>query len=426
MSVFKAVVHTLSSRLLSAILNFVLLWFTARWMGAEVRGEISLYFSSIYLLVLVSGFAGGSTLIYLAPRFALKQLLLLSYVWCAGVSLLMVPALAWWPGLPSPSLTWWIVSSLLFNLTAVNRYLIIGLDRIKTDNLLALCQNSLLLAFLVWLVLGMNEKQLDSFVWAFVGAWGSTWLLSLLIVIKAPKPQVKESAWIPLIKTSFGMGLLAQSTNLAQFIAYRIQYYLLAAQAGKEAVGVFSTAVSLAEAVWMITQSISIVQLSKIVQKNDRQEAAQWSLPWFKISLLLSFVALLVLLILPSSLFAFVFGPAFGTLSPLLYALSPGILALAGSNILTHYFAGTAQLRINLGASLLSLISVTALSMLLLSNFGILGAAWASSLAYLTSAAWLIYHFNKQFPVSLRNWLPGGQELNLLVNYLRSYMKKKQ
>lgn len=239
MSASKAILHTLSSRFVGAALNLLLLWFTSRWMGAGVRGEISLYFSSIYLLVLVSGFAGGSTLIYLAPRFSLNRLLMLAYGWCLGVSLLLVPALAWWPGLPAPQLGWWMVSSLLFNLTAANRYVLLGEGRIQTDNLLGIGVNAIQFLLLLALVLGTASRSLQAFVWAFVGAWGAAWLISLVLLMRAERQSSKETAWRPLLKAAFGLGFLAQITNLAQFIAYRIQFYLIDVAAGKEAVGVF-------------------------------------------------------------------------------------------------------------------------------------------------------------------------------------------
>lgn len=423
MSATKAILHTLSSRFVGAALNLLLLWFTARWMGAGVRGEISLYFSSIYLLVLVSGFAGGSTLIYLTPRFATNRLLMLAYGWCLGVSLLLVPALAWWPGLPAPQLGWWIVSSLLFNLTAANRYVLLGQGRIQTDNLLGIGVNLMQFALLLLLVLGTNSTNLQAFVWAFVGAWGAAWLISLALLMRAKRQGSTESAWKPLLKAAFGMGFMAQTTNLAQFVAYRIQFYLIDVATGKEAVGIFSTAVSLAEAVWMITQSISLVQLSRIVQSDDKQAAAQWSLPWFKISIILSTLVLGVLLLLPKEVFVWVFGKDFNQISSLLLALAPGVLTLAGSNILAHYFAGTAQLRFNLGASLLSLAVVVTSSHLLLPHWGIVGAALASSAAYIAGALWLMWQFKKQHPVSWRLWLPGKQDVQLIRNFIAQYVR---
>lgn len=423
MSATKAIFHTLSSRFVGAALNLLLLWFTSRWMGAGVRGEISLYFSSIYLLVLVSGFAGGSTLIYLAPRFALNRLLVLAYGWCLGVSLLLVPALAWWPGLPAPQLGWWMVSSLLFNLTAANRYLLLGQGRIQTDNLLGIGVNAIQFLLLLVLVLGTASRSLQAFVWAFVGAWAATWLISLIVLMRTERQLSTETAWKPLLKAAFGLGFLAQMTNLAQFVAYRIQFYLIDVAAGKEAVGVFSTTVSLAEAVWMITQSISLVQLSRIVQSDDKAAAAQWSLPWFKISVLLSALVLGFLLLLPAEAYVWIFGKDFGQIPSVLFALAPGVLALAGSNILAHYFAGTAQLRFNLGASLLSLAVVTNCSHLLLTHGGIVGAAWASSVAYILGALWLMWQFKKQHPVSLRQWFPGKQDVQLIRKFIAQYVR---
>lgn len=423
MSATKAIFHTLSSRFVGAALNLLLLWFTSRWMGAGVRGEISLYFSSIYLLVLVSGFAGGSTLIYLAPRFALNRLLVLAYGWCLGVSLLLVPALAWWPGLPAPQLGWWMVSSLLFNLTAANRYLLLGQGRIQTDNLLGIGVNAIQFLLLLALILGTASQSLQAFVWAFVGAWGATWLISLILLMRTERKLSTETAWKPLLKAAFGLGFLAQMTNLAQFVAYRIQFYLIDVAAGKEAVGVFSTTVSLAEAVWMITQSISLVQLSRIVQSDDKAAAAQWSLPWFKISILLSALVLGFLLLFPAEAYVWIFGKDFGQIPSVLFALAPGVLALAGSNILAHYFAGTAQLRFNLGASLLSLAVVTSCSHLLLTHRGIVGAAWASSVAYILGALWLMWQFKKQHPVSLRQWFPGKQDVQLIRKFIAQYVR---
>lgn len=423
MSATKAIFHTLSSRFVGAALNLLLLWFTSRWMGAGVRGEISLYFSSIYLLVLVSGFAGGSTLIYLAPRFALNRLLVLAYGWCLGVSLLLVPALAWWPGLPAPQLGWWMVSSLLFNLTAANRYLLLGQGRIQTDNLLGIGVNAIQFLLLLALVLGTASRSLQAFVWAFVGAWGATWLISLILLMRTERQLSTETAWKPLLKAAFGLGFLAQMTNLAQFVAYRIQFYLIDVAAGKEAVGVFSTTVSLAEAVWMITQSISLVQLSRIVQSDDKAAAAQWSLPWFKISVLLSALVLGFLLLFPAEAYVWIFGKDFGQIPSVLFALAPGVLALAGSNILAHYFAGTAQLRFNLGASLLSLAVVTSCSHLLLTHGGIVGAAWASSVAYILGALWLMWQFKKQHPVSLRQWFPIKQDVQLIRKFIAQYVR---
>jgi O-antigen/teichoic acid export membrane protein len=73
----------------AAALQFVLLVLTARWFGVEFRGEIALFNATVNLVVLVVGFTGGSSIVYLAARDAtrgyLRQLLIVSYAFAVTV-----------------------------------------------------------------------------------------------------------------------------------------------------------------------------------------------------------------------------------------------------------------------------------------------------------------------------------------------------
>ena len=67
---FRRVLHTFVSRGINAVLNLLLVLVTARFLGAEVRGEISLLVASMNLSLHAVGLAGGAALLYLVPRFA--------------------------------------------------------------------------------------------------------------------------------------------------------------------------------------------------------------------------------------------------------------------------------------------------------------------------------------------------------------------
>jgi O-antigen/teichoic acid export membrane protein len=398
-------------------------WFTARWMGAEVRGEISLFVASLYVLVLISGFFGGGTLIYLAPRFSTKALLFISYAWALLVSLVFVPALFLWPGLPEPQLIFWVVASLLFNLTSVNRYLMIGLKRIKEDNLLGIVVNLFQLLFLLFFVFWGNQYNLQAFVNAFILAWILIFLLSFWPIRESLKARTTIVPWGKVINSMFSLGFIAQITNLAQFIGYRVQYYLIDLQMNKQAVGVFSTAVSLTEAIWMISQSISLVQLSHIANLQDTSEAASLSLRWMKVSLVLSLLAILALLTLPSALYKQLFGLEFKDMYSIILRLSPGILMLAGSNILAHYFAGKGKLKDNLVASFITLVLVALSSYFLLASGGLNGAAWSSSIAYTGAAIWLVWRFQKSEKRPIQEWLPSVNDYKEIRTKLKTYVR---
>lgn len=418
----KTILHTFASKLLNALLNMGLVVLTARIMGAEVRGEISLLIATLYLFVLGSGFVGGSTLIYLAPRFPLRKLLVIAYVWAIFVALVLVPAIYLSLGLPAPALGHWMLLALIFNLTAVNRYMLLALEKLKTDNRLGVVINAILLILLAGLLFTDAARVLHTFVIAFYGAWGMALLVSAWLIRAAWRKDNNQSWWV-VVQAMWKYGALAQGANFAQFLGYRIQFYLIGAILTKEDLGVFSVAVALSEALWMITQSISLVQLSKIANMSDGRSSAPLTVSLMKLSVAVTFVAMLVLLVLPESLFVFVFGQAFGPVRLLIAAMFPGILALAASNILIHYYAGIGRLGINFLISLLTLLLVAGSNYVLMPLFGLMGAAWASSLAYVLAALAIAWYFILDQKQSYQLLLPQRADLTQLQALFKQYVR---
>lgn len=401
----KVILHTFASKLLNALLNLGLVVLTARVMGAEVRGEISLLIATLYLFVLASGFVGGSTLIYLAPRFPVRKLLIWAYVWAAFVALIILPLVYFTLGLPQPHLVHWIILALIFNLTAVNRYTLLALEKIKLDNNLGVVINLVLLLTLGGLLFFQGTPSLTTFMLAFYVAWGAAFIVSAWLIRSSWRKNGAES-WLAVGKAMFKYGSMAQGANFAQFLGYRLQFYLIGALLSKEALGVFSVAVALSEALWMITQSISLVQLSKISNMADGRSSADFTVRLMKLSIGLTALAMLALLILPESLFVFVFGADFEPVKDLIVWMVPGILALAASNILIHYYAGTGKLGINFLISLLTLVLVVTANYGLMPLFGLKGAAAASSIAYLVAACAIALYFIQDHKLSFRVLFP--------------------
>ena len=83
----KRILQHFAARVLTAGLSFVVVWLTARYLGAAGRGQISLFFTDVSGLALLAGLVGGSSLIYLVPRRNVWLLLLPAYGWGTLVSL---------------------------------------------------------------------------------------------------------------------------------------------------------------------------------------------------------------------------------------------------------------------------------------------------------------------------------------------------
>lgn len=420
----RLILHTFATKLINAALNFMLVVLTARELGASIRGDISLLVATLYIFVLISGFVGGSAVIYLAPRYNKGLILRLGYVWATLVALVLVPLSALFFDLPAPHLIHWMVLSLLFNLSAINRYMLIALGKIKTDNAIGLGVNILQLSVL-WLLLQLGlTPAFDLFLYAFYAAWLMAFGISLALLRKywvLHEPSPWRNTWNKL----WSYGALAQGANLAQFLGYRIQYYLIGLYLTKADIGVFSVAVALSESLWMITQSISLVQLSHIANLKDGEGAALWSLQLMKFSIALTALGLGVLLLLPAHWFPVFFGAEFGQLKPLIWRMAPGILALSGSNILVHYFAGNGKLAVNLFISVLTLLLVFTTNAVLMAIWGLQGAAWAASVSYGLAALAMLVYFMRKNRLTVVELLPKQTDFELLYRAFRNIKPTK-
>lgn len=75
-----------------------------------------------------------------------------------------------------------------------------------------------------------------------------------------------------------------------------------------------------------------------------------------RISFLITLLFISIMLMIPAHWYAMIFGKDFGETKEIVLLLSPGILAIAVSNIIGYYFAGINKLRILNVKSLAGLI----------------------------------------------------------------------
>lgn len=393
---WRKVLHTFVSRGLNALLNLLLVVFTARLLGAEVRGEISLLVANLNLSLHAVGLAGGAGLIYLVPRYAPRILYAWSLGWMLVVSLGTFPILLTFNQDLGVSIGWWLALLLSFNAANTNRYLLLAFKKITFDNTLGIafgCVQLLLFAALWW---WGEPGQLMLFVKLLTFANVLLLLVSTVAVYYFwPKePATKKEG---VFKAMFSLGGWAQLANVLQFMSYRLSYYLIEDKLGLAAVGVFGVAVSLAESIWIISRAVSLVQMSEVANASTELAAKSITLTWFKATAFITVLALGVLLIIPESWLISVFEKDFSGIRPLLWALAPGVLFLAVSNIITHHFAGIGRYRLNAMVSLFTLIVLLIAMPVFTGWAGIGGAAWAQSVAYGGGLllAWVLFAGNQ-------------------------------
>src|SRR6476469_341545 len=175
----QRILHHFAARVLTAGLSFVMVWLTARYLGAAGRGQVSLFVTDVSALVLFIGLVGGSSLIYLVPRRNVWHLLLPAYAWAGVVSGLGALLLGWWR--PCGSAYAWHLGAVTVVQAwfSVNTFLLLGRQRERAYNVLMTVQ-ALLLAGALALAFGPGQwREVPVFYYANYLAYGLPLLISL-------------------------------------------------------------------------------------------------------------------------------------------------------------------------------------------------------------------------------------------------------
>ena len=388
-NVKRNIFSTIFGKLLILLLNFGVVIYTTQFWGDEGRGSIAIFLANLNLITVGSNILTSSSVSYFLNKVGASKLYFQAYFWAFIVSTTGAFIL-YLLGETNLSLLLFTIS-LLLGFLSFHSALFIGSQKISYYNLVTILQPLLLLVFMV-----IFHWTIEStFVAYFYGQAVSLLLVVIIARFLSRKAVGKLSIeWDKSVfKKNFSFGFQNELSNLFQFFNYRLGFYFLGYFAGNSSVGVFSIGVALSESIWIISKSISMVQYSNLVKGGNTEKAWKETLNISKYSLYFTLACIIIVLILPKQFFAFIFGPEFLDVKEIILFLSPGILAIAVSNVFGYYFSAFGKLRILIVKSVVGAIFTIILSFLFIPSLQILGACIASSGAHLASSIILFWYF---------------------------------
>ena len=185
-------------------------------------------------------------------------------------------------------------------------------------------------------------------------------------------------------------------------------------------IGIYSAAIQVGEALWIIAKSFSLVLYARVSNEADEQKAQNVTLVLAKFSFIFTTFLCILILLIPDSLFQVIFGDDFIGISKLLLYLLPGISAFGFSILISSYFSGIGKFYINTLGSFIGLIITIIACYSLIPVYGTTGAAIATSLSYCTSALFLIICFIRSRKISVCDLLPSKKESDDLIAIIRN------
>ena len=425
---FKKILNTFGTKILAAALNLLIAIIISQTLGDTGSGTQSLVLTSITFILIFSEIVCGASIVYLAPRHSFKKILVASVIWSGLIAIVMGFCIRlFYPKLDQDLVLHVAILSFISSLSNINFRLLVGKEEIQKANYNTLLQPVLLTLTLVVYYIILKRTDIYGYIIGLYAAYGGTFLLGVWMLRKdyAQLPLDKDREYGPVLKDLFKYGFLNQTGHFVQFFNLRLSYYLLDSYIGRGQVGVFSRSVSLAEAIWIISNSIALVQYARIANADDRAYSQKLTLDLSKICLVISAVAVIVLALLPSQVYTFVFGPDFGEMAGIIRILAPGVLFYCIFLILGHYYSGIGRYQMNTFAALCGLAATCVLGFTLIPRYDVTGAAITSAVSYTVNAIFLFVFFLKESNFKGKDFILRKSEVQNYIAELKQQFSKQ-
>jgi O-antigen/teichoic acid export membrane protein len=406
-------------------MNLMIAIVVSQYLGAAGKGEQSLVLTIIAIVTIFDNMVGGASIVYLTNKLRIRELFFAAYLWTILVSLVCYFVLLYVELVQAKFILSVLILSAISSIVSIHSSILLGKENLKSFNLLSFLVPLLtLISLLVQFMLNWNRSA-EAYVHALYVAYGVTFLLSIALIAKhVGKDKVFElsNTWTTF-RSLFFYGFQNQLAHVFQLLSFRISYFFLERDCGEAEVGIYSNAVSVIESIWMISTSISLWQYAKISNSTDVNYTKNITEQLTKYGLLTAFVALTVLLCIPSVFYSWLFGKEFHGLNELMFYLAPGIWVFNYALIIGHYFSGHGKYYVNALASCIGFVITCIAAYYFIPTLKIQGAAITASISYFVTSLVVILYFRKEganFVV-----FPSIGELKSTLGQLKQHLLKR-
>lgn len=400
---------------LVAVINFLILIFSSKYLGVSSRGEISILILNIAVIQIINEVFTGYSLVYFIPNYNLKKIfttgILFTLAACSLSNGIFVIIKKQLPGYEWAS----YIISLIIILNTFNCVIILGKEKIKLYNFLNIIQPAVLLTGLVVSTSLLKDYTFTAYFTPMFISFIIAFIISLASVIKLLPVSKVNSEYSG--KSIFITGFYCQMAVLMHIACNRFSYYLLPNSAE---VGLYSSASSLIESILIISNGISPVLLSKIANQGNTITNQQITLSLSKVSFLLSIIGICVIALLPNRFFIFMLGNDFSNIKYYMLLYAPGIMIVSFSAIISHYFSALGKLKAVLFCNSFGFIATISLAPYLIKKYNIEGAAMTANFAYLLNCLILVVVFFKVNKLPIMKLISIKNDIKALKQLVRN------
>ncbi|MCI1965430.1 MAG: polysaccharide biosynthesis C-terminal domain-containing protein [Oscillospiraceae bacterium] len=308
-----------------------------------------------------------------------------------------------------------VIYSVLSFLSNVFMAILRGENKFKSYNLVNLFQRVLMAGLAVFIFFHPNAYI---WVWSAVAVSFCMMLFALYGVLRwnGPKPVPSPENDLPVSGGSMlGYSLKSHVSNVLTYLNTNLGSYIVQGVYTIADYGVYNTAVTMMQQVWVLPNSVSQVILSRISGMNNWNDKVRLTLLSSKVVTYLTTAGAVALYWVAKLLVPVLFPIYVGALGPLAYLLI-GSVFVSYSNVLGNSIAGYGHPELNIIPTATGIALNIAASVILLPLMGTDGIALATSISMTAQAVTCIVIFCRfSHTPFYRLLIPNRDELAMVM-----------
>ncbi len=419
------IIITMGRQLSVGLLQLLFVIAIARMLGPEGNGIYSVALLLPGLLVNMLNLGVGPANVYyvasgkrdMAAAYSSSMILapiisVLGFI--IGATLIEFYSEAWFPGVPDIIL--WL-AILAFPIGIFQLYLLSLLQaqhQFRQYNLVLLFAPIVNLIMLALLYL---FDYVDLKVMMLVQLAGGGGSLGLTFYFMRGKRIIcQKGKQFNHIKEVVNYGYKAHLSNILAYFYYKADLFSVNILVNPASAGIYAIAVQLSERLWLISQAVSTVLLPRLAGMTEEDKRKKLTPVIFRLVLLFTSLMAILFWFVGKLLIDLIFGSEYLQSYEVIQYLLPGIVVTSGSRVLANDIAARGRPDLNMYTSVFVLIINIIGNIILIPWLGVVGAALATSIAYVLNFSLRIWIYCSFVGVSFRHLLSFNfQELHLLI-----------
>lgn len=428
----KKIFGTFGTKALQSVIGFMTLWLGAQFLGDEAWGICGTVLLDVSLLLIGTEFLSGSGLIFFTPRKSFSTLLKISYGWTAFVGVLYASVIllmmSYFPEtlhkfIPIGYETLVLTLVMVYSLHNFNMNILLGKERVGAQNVLYIIQFMTQFLSMLAYIFIFDLRDERAFIYSLLTGYSVACLSGFTQIWQYINDKGKEPIR-STVKEMFRFGAIIQLSTLVSTLNKRLSFWIIKSFGGDAKVGVYNSSTQVSEAPKLIGQSIALVQFSKISNLSDKGEAAKLTMQLLKVGVLLTTACILVLCLLPTDLYSFIFTESFAEMKVVIIALAPGIIFLTANTIFCHFFSGIDMPKHNLYGATVGLAVTIPSLYILIPLYGMVGAGISASLTHFATIIYQWIVFKRVTGVSSKELAISKEDVAVFKDIIISFKDK--